>query len=282
MRLVTVATQSEAYFPYLLKSCARFRAQLDVLGWGKKWQGFTWRSHLLADYLNQLDDDEIVCVIDAYDVLLLRPLDELEQAFREFHARTQYEIVAGCETQSSFTHGLQMKWLFGTCRNKFLNAGTYVGFARALRDLVAGVIRLSEGDMAADDQQLLTLYCSSTRGGAKMYMDCPNDFFLTLSGDYASKISASLQVKDGELTFGNKRPFLIHANAQVNINDIVCQLGYRMSDREQYRLTKYFSDTNHKKFYYYLPRTLTFYACILLVVCCCVFTATRGRAWLVR
>lgn len=274
MRLVTVATQSEAYFPYLLKSCARFRAQLDVLGWGQKWRGFTWRSHLLVDYLNKLDDDEIVCVIDAYDVLLLRPLDELEQAFREFHARTRYEIVAGCETASSFTHGLHMKWLFGTCRNKYVNAGTYVGFARALRDLVAGVLRLSEGDMAADDQQLLTLYCSGTPGGANMYMDCPNDFFLTLSGN--SDTPTSLQVKDGQLTFGNKRPFLIHANAQVNINDIVCQLGYRMSDREQYRLKKYILDTNHKKFFDYLPR---YYACFLMVACCCVFAVLKLRGW---
>lgn len=37
MRLVTVATHSERYFPYLLESCKRVDAKLDVLGWGQPW-----------------------------------------------------------------------------------------------------------------------------------------------------------------------------------------------------------------------------------------------------
>lgn len=231
--------------------------------------------HLLTDYLRQLDKDEVVCVIDAYDVLMLRPLEELEQAFRQFHARTKYEIVAGCETASSKNHELLMKWLFGTCRNKFLNAGTYVGFAGALRDLVAGVKRLSNNDLTADDQQLMTIYCSESCGGGKMYMDCPGEFFLTLSGDGDGTIRSNLRVTDRQLVYKNQRPYFIHANAQANINSIVCQLGYAMPQREHDRLVKYIEDTNHKKFYDYLPR---FSVSILALVCCCIVLALKVKA----
>ena len=43
MKLVTVATRSERYFPFLLESCERHGAKLEVLGWGQKMgQHFTF------------------------------------------------------------------------------------------------------------------------------------------------------------------------------------------------------------------------------------------------
>ena len=54
MKLVTVATHAERYFPYLKLSVEKYKYELVVLGWGEEWKGFVWRFHLLKDYLNSL------------------------------------------------------------------------------------------------------------------------------------------------------------------------------------------------------------------------------------
>lgn len=43
VHVVTVATESKSYFPYLVESCKRHGGQLEVLGMGEKWEGFNWK-----------------------------------------------------------------------------------------------------------------------------------------------------------------------------------------------------------------------------------------------
>ena len=44
---------------------------------GEEWTGFTMRFNLWRDYLNTLDDDEIVMINDAYDVVILEDGDTI-------------------------------------------------------------------------------------------------------------------------------------------------------------------------------------------------------------
>ena len=41
--IITIATNSELYFPYLVDSCKKNGIPLTVLGYGEKWTGFTFR-----------------------------------------------------------------------------------------------------------------------------------------------------------------------------------------------------------------------------------------------
>ena len=49
VKLVTVATHSESYFPWLKESCVRYNTNLEILGWGEKWQGYH-RGWKVLDY----------------------------------------------------------------------------------------------------------------------------------------------------------------------------------------------------------------------------------------
>lgn len=63
---VCVATKSKLYFPYL----KQLLPELTVLGMGTKWKGFIMKYELLGEYLKILNNDnDIVCFIDAYDIL---------------------------------------------------------------------------------------------------------------------------------------------------------------------------------------------------------------------
>ena len=95
MKLITVATHSEAYFPYLKQSCEKNNADLIVLGWGKKWDGYITKLKLVMNYCKSLEDDDIICFVDSFDVIMLRPINELEKAFRVFHKLTDHTIIVG-------------------------------------------------------------------------------------------------------------------------------------------------------------------------------------------
>jgi hypothetical protein len=69
IHIVTVATESKYYFPYLVESCKKHGLNLEVLGFGEKWTGFNMRFRLMTDYLKQLPENDIVCFVDGYDVL---------------------------------------------------------------------------------------------------------------------------------------------------------------------------------------------------------------------
>lgn len=84
MKLVTVATHSERYFPYLELSAKRNGHDLVVLGWGEKWQGFAWKFMLMLEYLKTLKPDEIVCFVDAYDVVILEDPKTIEGFYRQY------------------------------------------------------------------------------------------------------------------------------------------------------------------------------------------------------
>lgn len=51
LHIVTVATESKYYFPYLVESCKKYGKELEVLGYGEKWKGFNWRFKLMIEYL---------------------------------------------------------------------------------------------------------------------------------------------------------------------------------------------------------------------------------------
>jgi len=171
MKLVTVATHSERYFPFLLESCKRHSADLVVLGWEEKWGGFMMKVRLMKDYLSTLERDEVVCFIDAYDVILLKPLDVLEQRFRA----TGADVAVSMMCQYSWWVQLITRFGFGLCRRKPINAGTYVGFAGTLLDMMVNMCDVNDcSDTELDDQILLTRYCEAH---ADIYIDVRSDMF---------------------------------------------------------------------------------------------------------
>lgn len=63
-------------------SCARHGAKLHVLGWGEKWKGYMHKIEAMLTFLKMENDDEVIGLVDAFDTVLLQPLDVLESRFR--------------------------------------------------------------------------------------------------------------------------------------------------------------------------------------------------------
>ena len=72
------------YLPYL----KLLIPDLVILGMNTKWEGFITKYKLLLAYLNNINnaisDDDIICFIDAYDVLPTKRMNDLEKTYKEF------------------------------------------------------------------------------------------------------------------------------------------------------------------------------------------------------
>ncbi len=219
-----MATHEAAYYRALIESCTRHSVKLDVLGWGQPWKGFSWRMELLIEYLGDCDSDEVVCFIDAYDVVLLRPLQDLESQFRSHVAQGGAAIVISSEKRGWYDFILRI--CFDTCQGVPINAGTYIGLAGALRDMLAkicdnGACKVPE----ADDQRLVTQFCAAN--SRKVAIDTNFDWFLVwglLDSHVGDEIAIS---SSGSLTFEKHRqPFILHCPGNKDMTNVLKRLGY--------------------------------------------------------
>ena len=244
MRLVTVATHSEGYFPFLVKSCERMGARLDVLGWGQPWGGFSHKTELVFEHVSALDEDEVVCVLDAYDTLLLRPLDEMEAAFRHFSEYSGARVVVGCDRADMWIARQYAIATFGTCNEKSINAGTYVGRARDVAGMLHGMLAR---DLRTDDQKQMTKFCREHP--SIVHVDCDMVFFWVAIASFGrDAIDARVRVENGgTVTRDGVRPFVVHAPSRTSMIGLLRALGYDVSSE--------FEATQRREFATYLRQS---------------------------
>jgi hypothetical protein len=200
----TVATRQNKGLDQLLESCKRHAISIDVLGFGKKFRGFSEKLLLMQDYLKTLPDDDIVLFVDAYDVLFLADQKTILDTFLKMHKPFVISGDKGCfpfrelgdqfpESPTSF---------------RYLNAGGYIGYVGHIRKLIHDLAPFQ----AEDDDQGLML---------KHFLKHPEAYSI----DHACKLfltTATLTEKDilidkkhGSVTCveTHTKPCIVHGNA---------------------------------------------------------------------
>lgn len=229
----------------------------------------------MRDYLRKLPDDEVVCFVDAYDVILVRPLEELEREFRRFAKRTGATVVVGCEKpQWAFLRWAQHA-IFGTCGGKPVNSGTYIGRCKDVHAMIQDMLHLSQA-LDEDDQVIMTRFCTTH---PRMHVDCDSRFFLTLCSPLQSALHSctDIRIRNGMFMFRDRAPFLVHGNGQTNLNDLIIALGYNMSPEEQDRINAYLWRTTIKKVGLYCSYFKWQALCVCLACVLLVFLRRRAR-----
>ena len=264
MRLVTVATHSDGYYDFLIKSCQRFNVKIDVLGYGEKWQGFGWRMNLVQNYVDSIEDEnEVICFIDAYDVLLLRPIDEMEILFRVFAEKTGTNIVIGHEKHISIFIHILGKIIFGDCDGLAINAGTFIGFKSAISDMIKTVKSYNDS-LDSDDQILITKY--ATKNIRKIHIDTECNFFLTIANQLSNFDIESVVIKNKTVSYKGLKPFFAHGCGNTNMNSFIEKLGYKMTLYEKNKKDEWNYDSSIKKIIYYCKN----YSVYLVLILCLI------------
>lgn len=233
MRLVTVATHSEGYFPYLQLSCHRLGIDLRVLGWQQPWQGWMWRLRLVREFLVTCKPEDVVCFIDAYDVLMLQPLDVLQRKFEALVPPGAHKIVVAKDIAQSRMIETMSIAFFGECKKSRINAGTYVGRAGTIVHLIDTMC--ADGACAqpkTDDQVLLTKLCKAMPDA--VVIDTERELFLTIAnhGQNIDLSAAAIEIDPAMKSLrvrieGRWRsPCIVHAPASTRMDNILQKMGY--------------------------------------------------------
>lgn len=261
MRLVTVATDNQRYFPYLKKSAKKHGYLLHVLGWGQKWQGFAWKLSLMIDYLKRVPQDEFVCFVDAYDVIVLQDAHVALATFHQLTKGDSSKIVISEDRATLFSVKVVDALFFYQCNGKYLNSGTYMGQASTILRVLQA-LDISNKD---DDQVLMQKECK--RAPDTFKVDSNAEIFLVCCSP-AKEIDFEKEQLDfykGQLRFKKKYyPCFLHATGAANIDNILVELGYDLKEYKytQESLWRYF----FKYFVHYLRQFLKIYFWFILVV----------------
>lgn len=250
LHIVTVATESKYYFPYLVESCKKNGKNLEILGFDTEWKGYNYKFKLIIEYLRKLQENDIVCFVDGYDVLCIKELNQLPYTFIDLKTKHKCKIIVGYDNVDNMLLKLFNRFTFGTCKNSYINSGTYIGYVKDILEIIQKVYNLNR-DNKADDQVLLTKYC--TLNPNDIYIDVDGEIFLTLirKGD----LSNYVEIKNGEIFYNNHRPFFIHAaGGMSHLDSIITRLGYEYNDNIKDQLLSVY----YKKFLYYLKLNLIY------------------------
>jgi hypothetical protein len=148
---IIAVTPSNVYdekeMEYLLKSSKANNFTVEVIGLGKP---FSWlnRMRWFRDYLATVSKDTIICFTDAYDVFYTTGLDAIREKFLAFDC----DIVWSAE--KCYAHQLESDKEFydKLCDSglgyKYLNGGTFIGYAGPLLTLFTHILEISLHDKA--------------------------------------------------------------------------------------------------------------------------------------
>jgi hypothetical protein len=267
LHVVTVVTESKYYFPYLVKTCKRNGKELEVLGYGEKWEGFNWRYIKMMEYLRRLPKDDIVCFVDGYDVVCCRDLNEMIPEFIKIKETTGCKMIVGIDNGNPIIMFFG-KFLFGEYNNQQLNAGTYIGFVSDVLEIIEKVYKLNPNN-DADDQVLMTDYCQ--QNDKEIYIDSKNQLFLALCHPlYEIDKHVEINQETHILTYNSNQPFFIHANGSGYLNGVISKLGYDIKDDEI--KNELFANLLEKKIWHYIKEVfLKFYFILFFILFIIIF-----------
>jgi len=205
IHIVTVATESKYYFPYLVESCKRNGRELEVLAFGEKWRGFNMKFNLMINYLKTLPENDIVCFVDGYDVLCVRNLQELKSEFIRLKNKHNCKIIVGEDKQQNEFCSFVSSIAYGSTGIN-INSGTYIGYVKEILYILLLMHEKYPKD-THDDQIILTEYYKNNP--TSIYVDTYNEIFYTKTMIF-QEINNDIIHENGILING-ENPFFIHA-----------------------------------------------------------------------
>jgi hypothetical protein len=263
VEIVTISTDKKFYYKNLVESCKKNKGELTTLGMGEEWLGYNWKFKKMLNYLTNLSDDKIVCFVDGYDVISCRDLTELADEFIKLKKKYNCRIIAGCDDYGFIGKKIVAHMSFGKCDNHYLNSGTYIGYAKDLKDIITKIYELNPSD-AADDQVLMIQYYNENPG--EIHIDHECKLFLVLLYPLMNVDSFTpITINNNKLYAVDYKsmPFFIHAPGNGFLTNIITKMGYGIPDSDV--------ETNMRhamadKVYYHSKRLIIDYKYILLTL----------------
>uniref|UniRef100_A0A6C0BEN0 PLOD1-3-like GT domain-containing protein n=1 Tax=viral metagenome TaxID=1070528 RepID=A0A6C0BEN0_9ZZZZ len=228
IKIVTVATHEFGYLKWLKQSCSRCGTELVVLGMERKWKGYVTKIELINEYLLSQDDKDIICFVDAYDVIMLKNVEDLKKDFIEFTNKNNSKIICSLGPQVKYGINVVDDILDRAIKKSFnvgenlthINPGLYIGYVKELKSMTNDMMKLYIETNEEDDEKLLNTYYSQ------------NQKIISPDTDYTffNNVPFTQLLDDGD--YGHNSYFIHRIGNGILINFLE-RNGYRITTREK-------------------------------------------------
>lgn len=203
LHICTMASDYTNQLKQLIDSCTYFGHKLNIIGlnepfsFGKKLRDY-------KKFIDLIPDQDIVMCIDAYDVLVLADEEQILNCFYSLNTPVVFSAEINCHP---YPH-LAQYYPESTSKFKYLNSGTFIGYAGALKHILSTC-----GDLPdeVDDQGLMNFYYLYHPNEIKL--DSEGVLFLTLLGVDISEIDLNYFDKTVHYSTTGTNPCIIHGNS---------------------------------------------------------------------
>jgi hypothetical protein len=203
--IVTYATHSERYFEILKHSSP----DIIVLGYGKKWNGFSDKVNAVVEFCKSKSPDDIVCFVDGFDSIILSSKEEILEKYKTFNAPLVFSN--DIPNTTPLHKYIKDKIFYGRCNEYALNSGLYIGTSKSIIEFWGNI---KHGD---DDQVYATKMCRKLNN---IVIDKEYKIFYNYFSQFNYKIN------NNRLVIQNNNPCIISCPGRFNINHILDKLGF--------------------------------------------------------
>jgi hypothetical protein len=201
--LFTVASD-ESKMSLLKQTADFYEIKIRVLSIAN-WTGFIDKILAMKDAISSLPDDDIVCFIDAYDVLVMGDIPEILQKFENYRRSILMSSELNCYPPENQSRYDQIEYsvfeqeeannIWGTRRSqaintnyKYMNSGGYMGYVKYLKNMFQWKTTDEMRQMCefGGDQNFFTQY----------YLEFATDQVMNIGLDFRQEIFQSLYKVD--------------------------------------------------------------------------------------
>ncbi|MXN64270.1 hypothetical protein GR183_05090 [Stappia sp. GBMRC 2046] len=224
MKFITVDTAASPKLERLMRSCRHHAIPLEVIGEGRPYPGHGAKIEYVIEYLSAQDPDEVVMYVDGYDVVLLANSEEIERKFREFGHPFVFSTEQNCNVNGGLFARFPVWFRYpkGKRPYRFINAGTFIGKAGYMRDLLQRL----DAALAPSDQTVINQYY--VHHPAELALDHDHEIFTCTAGRTGLE-DEDYRVENGRLlnVVTNTFPCVLHCPGKnfIGLEKIVSKLA---------------------------------------------------------
>lgn len=152
VHIITFATHSSGTFDKLKSGLKKNKVELNVIGWGTKWEGYLKKLETTIENINKYNDDDIIIVIDGFDTEIsdIFDIDEIKKIYK---SRFDNNIVVSLDPYTSPLPKMIHNYLHDKIFGGPANAGMYMGTKKHLVPFLKEVINDTVSNRCKNDDQ---------------------------------------------------------------------------------------------------------------------------------
>lgn len=247
---LTYATHNERLFNKLIESSKRNNINLNILGYGDKWEGWKKRAEKILLFLNKYDDNQLICHIDGFDSIILGNELELYTKFNK-HYKNKKIVFSSDNSNNFYIKYYKMK-KFNLCNDNFISAGLFIGYNYYIKKILNEFINSNY----SDDQKFFVSLCHLNDD---IGID---DNILFYNFQY---LENNYKYENNRLIINNNKPVIISAPGNINITKILHNFGYNYDNFKNINPFVYLIK-NAKDDYKYFWQEILFILLLIIII----------------